>query len=97
MKVLQHLPDNADALLAAAMACMGKGEYREAKEYLVRGRRVRPTDNDFRILLAKANRMGGRYSPCTSSLCWPPLALFSICFSFSHPCSASWPSSRSPI
>jgi tetratricopeptide (TPR) repeat protein len=60
MKVLQHLPDNADALLAAAMACMGKGEYREAKEYLVRGRRVRPTDNDFRILLAKANRMGGR-------------------------------------
>lgn len=60
LKVLKSLPDNADALLAAGMACLDNGEYREARSYLSRGRSVRPTDNDFRVLLAKANRLGVR-------------------------------------
>jgi len=56
LKLLETRADNADALLAAGMACIRTGDYKAAREYLLRGKRVRPRDKDFRVMLARAAR-----------------------------------------
>ncbi|MBV6433260.1 MAG: Beta-barrel assembly-enhancing protease [Bryobacteraceae bacterium] len=56
LKLLETRADNADALLAAGMACMRTGDYKAARQYLLRGKQVRPRDKDFRLMLARAAR-----------------------------------------
>jgi tetratricopeptide (TPR) repeat protein len=56
LRLLETRSDNADALLAAGMACMRTGDYKAARQYLLHGRRVRPLDKDFRVMLARAAR-----------------------------------------
>ena len=50
--ILQHSPDNLDALLVAGMACSAEGKLRKAKEYLARGVQLSGTDSDFHEALA---------------------------------------------
>lgn len=50
--VLQHSPDNLDALLVAGLAYSAEGQFQKAKEYLARGVQLSGTDADFREALA---------------------------------------------
>ena len=50
--VLQHSPDNLDALLVAGLACSAEGQLQKAKEYLARGVQLSGTDSDFHEALA---------------------------------------------
>jgi tetratricopeptide (TPR) repeat protein len=54
LELLDRQPDNADALLVAGMACLKLGDVGQARRHLTRGRRVRPTDSDFGVMLARA-------------------------------------------
>lgn len=60
LELLDRQPDNADALLVAGMACLKLGDASEARTHLNRGRRVRPTDADFGVMLAQVS--GRRYA-----------------------------------
>jgi tetratricopeptide (TPR) repeat protein len=50
--LLQHSPDNLDALLVAGQAYSAEGQLRKAKQYLARGVQLSGTDSDFREALA---------------------------------------------
>ena len=51
-QVLQHSPDNLDALLVAGLACSAEGQFQKAKEYLARGVQLSGTDAEFHEALA---------------------------------------------
>jgi len=50
--LLQHSPDNLDALLVAGLAYAAEGQFQKAKQYLARGVQLSGTDSDFHEALA---------------------------------------------
>jgi tetratricopeptide (TPR) repeat protein len=50
--LLQHSPDNLDALLVAGLAYSAEGQLKKAKEYLARGVQLSGTDAEFHEALA---------------------------------------------
>lgn len=55
-RVLEKLPEDADALLVAGLAAARSGDAAAARVYLLKGREIRPGDSDFGVALARLGK-----------------------------------------